>query len=183
MTSGPAADRYPADVTVEVPGGSAAQDRLFYEPGGRWHWLALGPMAGLVMYGLQLWTAGGPNPLLPLGAAVVVTFFVGLQIHAARMHASVELTPTHFRQGTETLPLTEIRCMYPDDGSLLWDDVRPLGDLSAVPKGRKSIGLRLSEDRYARAWAKRHRELRAALSELVPPPSKETHETPETEDR
>lgn len=26
-----------------------AEPRLFYEPGGRWLWLLLGPLAGLIM--------------------------------------------------------------------------------------------------------------------------------------
>jgi hypothetical protein len=30
-----------------------AEPRLFYEPGGRWRWLLLGPLAGLIMFGLQ----------------------------------------------------------------------------------------------------------------------------------
>lgn len=147
-----------------------AEPRLFYEPGGRWLWLLLGPLAGLIMFGLQVWGKGGVSPVMPLIAAVLVVFFVSLQIYAVRVHASVELTPTELRQGGEILAVSQIRWLYSDDDRHIWEESRPLGELTGVPKGRKPVGLRLTGGRRAQAWAKKHEELRAALATLVPAP-------------
>jgi hypothetical protein len=35
------------------------------------------------------------------------------------------------------------------------------------PRGRTGIGLRLTNDRTAQAWARKHRQLRAALTNLI----------------
>ena len=48
-----------------------------------------------------------------------------------------------------------------------WQSARALGELTGVPRGRTAIGLKLSGGRMAQAWARRHRELRAALTELL----------------
>jgi hypothetical protein len=42
-----------------------------------------------------------------------------------------------------------------------------LGELTGVPRGRTGIGIKLSNDRSAQAWARKHRELRAALTSVV----------------
>jgi hypothetical protein len=39
--------------------------------------------------------------------------------------------------------------------------------LVGVPRGRIGIGLKLTGNRTTQAWARRHRELRAALTPLV----------------
>ncbi|MBB4852842.1 hypothetical protein HNP40_000208 [Mycobacteroides chelonae] len=152
-----------ADVT-------GAQSRLFYEPGGRWRWLLLGPLAGLIMFGLQVWGKAGMSPVMPVITAAIVAFFIALQIYAARVHATVELTPAELRQGGETLAVSQIKWMYPDADRHVWEESRPLGELTGVPKGRKPVGLRLTGGRRAQAWAKKHEELRTALATLVPAP-------------
>ncbi|WP_078323357.1 hypothetical protein [Mycobacteroides salmoniphilum] len=149
---------------------SEAEPRLFYEPGGRWRWLLLGPLAGLIMLGLQVWGQGGVSPVMPLITAAIVAFFLALQIYAARVHATVELTPTELRQGGETLAISQIKWLYPDADRYVWEESRPLGELTGVPKGRKPVGLRLTGGRRAQAWAKKHEELRTALTTLVPAP-------------
>ncbi|MBA0045956.1 hypothetical protein [Mycobacterium sp. NPDC050853] len=153
-----------------MPEKSTDGERLFYESGGRWRWLLLGPLAGLIMLGLQLWSKMGVDLLMPVGTAAVVSFFIALQIYAARIHASVELTPTVLRQGAETLAVSQIKWLYPDADRDIWEEARPLGELTGVPKGRKPVGLRLAGGRRAQAWARRHEELRAALAKLVPAP-------------
>ena len=48
-----------------------------------------------------------------------------------------------------------------------WQYARALGELTGVPRGRTGIGLRLTNDRTAQAWARKHRQLRAALTNLI----------------
>ena len=101
---------------------------------------------------------------------VLVTGFLGLQVKAARIHTSVELTREYLRQGTETILLSEIARIYPEaDGPEVpkWQSYRALGELTGVPRGRTGIGLKLSGDRRAQAWARRHRNLRIALTSVV----------------
>lgn len=146
------------------------EPRLFYEPGGRWRWLLLGPLAGSIMFGLQVWGKMGTSLVMPVVTAAVVAFFVSLQIYAARVHATVELTSTELRQGAETLAVGQIKWLYPDADRYIWEEARALGELTGVPKGRKPVGLRLNGGRRAQAWARKHVELRAALAQLVPAP-------------
>ena len=48
-----------------------------------------------------------------------------------------------------------------------WQYARALGELTGVPRGRKGIGLKLTNARTAQAWARKHQQLRAALTNLV----------------
>ncbi len=48
-----------------------------------------------------------------------------------------------------------------------WQSARTLGELTEVPRGRTGIGLGLTNDRTAQAWARKHKQLRAALVNLV----------------
>ena len=52
---------------------------------------------------IQLSSGYGWQPLLPGVFLVLVTGFLGLQVKAARIHTSVELTPEYLRQGAETI--------------------------------------------------------------------------------
>jgi hypothetical protein len=84
------------------------------------------------------------------------------------------LTATYLREGTETILVPEIVKVYPEaEGAELpkWQSARALGELTGVPRGRTGIGLKLSNDRSAQAWARKHRELRAALNSLVGEPA------------
>jgi hypothetical protein len=143
---------------------------LFSEPGASWLWLLAGPAAGIAMLLIQISSGYGPKPLVPGIFLVLVTGFLAIQVKAARIHTSVVLTPEYLREGLETILIPEIVRVYPEaEGREVpkWQAARALGELTGVPRGRTGIGVRLTSDRTAQAWARRHRELRAALNSLV----------------
>jgi hypothetical protein len=152
---------------------------LFYEPGASWWWVAAGPVAGIAMMLIQMSAGLGFQWLVPTVFFVLVTSFVWVQVKAARIHTSVELTPTVLRQGAERTPIDDIVRVYPapeGNEEHQWMSARALGELTGVPKGRTGIGVRLSNDRTAQAWARKHRQLRAQLvhlmDERIPPEPK-----------
>ena len=142
---------------------------LFYEAGASWWWVALGPASAGAMILIEVWSGAQLSFLVPLIFLVMVSVFVGLQVKAARIHVSVELTEDALRQGTETLLVREIVKVYPepDNREAKWQSARALGELVGVPRHRTGIGLRLTQGRTAQAWARRHRDLREALTPLV----------------
>jgi hypothetical protein len=148
---------------------------LFYEPGASWWWVALGPVSAAAMILIEVWSRAPLSFVVPLIFLVLVSAFVALQVKAARIHVSVELTEDALRQGTETILVREIVKVYPEpehheaSGKELarWQSARALGELVGVPRRRTGIGLKLTNDRTAQAWARRHRHLRAALTPLV----------------
>lgn len=164
-----------------VPGEQTTQqpEILFAESGASWLWLLSGPAAGVTMLLLQLKGGGGFQPTLPLMFLVLVSGFVALQIHAARIHTCVELTTKTLKQGAEVTSVDSILGVYPAKQRGLeaggaearaqdkWLESRHMGELSRVPRGRTAVGIGLAGGRTARAWARRHRELRAALTKLV----------------
>lgn len=148
---------------------------LFYEPGASWLWVLSGPAAAAAMILIEVWSGAPISLWVPAIFLVMVSAFISLQVKAARIHVSVELTPDALRQGTETLLVREIVKVFPEpenpansDKELAkWQTSRALGELFGVPRGRTGIGLKLTEGRTAQAWAKRHRQLREALTPLV----------------
>jgi hypothetical protein len=143
---------------------------LFREPGATWLWVLAGPAAAIAMLLIQISSGYGPQPLVPGIFLVLVTGFLSIQIKAGRIHTSVELTRAYLRQGAETILVHEIVRIYPEaEGKEVpkWQSARALGELTGVPRGRTGIGVKLTSDRTAQAWARRHRELRAALNSLV----------------
>ena len=123
---------------------------------------------------IQMSTGYGLQPVVPGVFLVLVTGFLSIQIKAARIHTSVELTPEYLRQGTETIRLSEIVKIFPEaSGSETpkWQSARALGELAGVPRGRTGIGVKLSNDRTAQAWARKHKQLRAALTAAVDEPA------------
>lgn len=148
---------------------------LFHESGASWYWVLAGPAAAVSMLLIQVSGGYGYNPLMPSVFLVMVSGFVGLQVKAARIHTSVELTEQTLRQGTETIEVAEIVKVYPEpehkvgSGEPLqaWQSARALGELTGVPRGRAGIGLRLTERRTTQAWARHPRRLRDALAPLV----------------
>ena len=164
-----------------------ASELLFFENGASWYWLWLGVVGGLAMTFVQSSAGLGFRPVVPLFFVVMMCGFLAVQVRAARIHTSVELTADTLRQGTETVPISEILEVYPEaehtarrpmlnarfatvksDGPLeKWQESRSLGELNGVPKGRTGIGLRLANDRTAQAWARNDEALRAALTKLV----------------
>jgi hypothetical protein len=143
---------------------------LFYEQGASWWWLIAGPIAAVAMALIQKSAGYGIEPLVPGIFFVLVTGFLWIQVKAARIHTSVELTPDHLRQGVEQLRIDDIVRIYPEpkgEDEPKWMSARALGELTGVPRGRTGIGLRLSNDRSAQAWARKHQQLREALTHLV----------------
>jgi len=151
------------------------QEPLFYEQGASWYWLLAGPVSGVTMLLIQLKGGGGIQLFVPTVFLVLVTGFLWLQVHAARIHTSVVLTAESLQQGTEVIPVRTIVTVYPEaertvkSGELLekWQTSRALGELSGIPRGRKGVGIKLTGDRTAQAWARKHRQLREALTLLV----------------
>jgi hypothetical protein len=148
---------------------------LFEEPGASWWWLLVGPGSAGTMMFIQVSSGLGFQPLVPGIFFVLVTGFLAIQLKAARIHTSVELTPRYLRQGAETLLIREILKVYPPASGPevpKWQSARALGELTGVPRRRTGIGLKLSDDRSAQAWARKHQQLRTALTALVEgPPS------------
>ena len=143
---------------------------LFYEQGASWMWLLAGPAAAVAMALIQLSAGYGVQLLVPGIFFVLVTGFLVIQVKAARIHTSVELTPDHLRQGTERLRTADILRVYPEPkgpDEPKWQSARALGELTGVPRGRTGIGLKLTNDRAAQAWARKHQALRAALTHLL----------------
>ncbi|AKK25990.1 hypothetical protein [Mycobacterium sp. EPa45] len=148
---------------------------LFVETGASWYWLLAGPASAIAMLLIQIKGGVGFQPVVPLIFLVLVTGFLAIQVKAARIHTSVELTRDALRQGTEVTKLIHIVRVFPPaehsakSKELLekWQTSRALGELSGVPRGRTGIGVELTGKRTAQAWARNHRALRAALNELV----------------
>jgi len=150
--------------------GVDAPEVLFHEQGASWAWLLSGPFAGAGVAILQRTGGYGPDLWIPLAFLVLVSGFVAIQIKAARVHTSVELTADTLRQGTERISVDEIVRIYPEAAGSeapKWQSARALGELTGVPKGRTGIGLKLTGDRTAQAWARKHRRLRETLGPLV----------------
>lgn len=144
---------------------------LYREPGASWYWVLIGPIAALMMLGIEINAGIGAQLLVPLCFFVLVSGFLAVQVKAARIHTSVELTHDKLRQGTESINVDHILRIFPEpdpnDQPPRWQSARALGELTGVPRGRTGIGLKLTEGRIAQAWARKHKELRAALIELV----------------
>lgn len=153
------------------PGPSATTPEvLFYEQGASWLWVLAGPAAGVAMALIQYSGGYGIQWVVPVLFLVLVSGFLAIQVKAARIHTSVELTTESLRQGTELIRTEEIVRIYPEaSGSETpkWQYARALGELTGVPRGRTGIGVRLTNDRTAQAWARKHQQLRAALTNLV----------------
>lgn len=145
-------------------------ERLFYEQGASWAWLLAGPAAGGAMALIQLSAGYGLQPLVPMLFVVLVSGFLAVQVKAARIHTSVELTRETLRQGAELTKVGEIVSVYPPavrGETQKWESARALGELTGIPRGRTGIGLKLSGGRTAQAWARRHGELREHLVRLL----------------
>lgn len=164
---------------------------VYIELGASWLWLLAGPAAGLVMVAVQYRAGLGLRLGVPLMFCLMVSGFLALQVKAARVHTSVQLTDETLREGTEVLPLRDIVTIYPEPENTVkaagfmdkwqgralglhssgplekWQTARALGELSGVPKGRTPIGLKLTGGRYVQAWARKPEALRAELARLV----------------
>ena len=146
------------------------EEVLFYEQGASWLWVLAGPAAGIAMALIQMSAGYGFQWLVPTVFFVLVSGFLWIQVKAARIHTSVELTPEYLRQGTERIRTDDIVRIYPEATGReapKWQSARALGELTGVPRGRTGIGLKLTNDRSAQAWARKHHQLRVTLTQLV----------------
>jgi hypothetical protein len=149
---------------------TASPPVLFYEQGASWLWLAAGPASAVAMALIQASAGLGVQWLVPGVFLVLVSGFLAIQVKAARIHTSVELTPEYLRQGTERIRTDDIVRIYPEASGAeapKWQSARALGELTGVPRGRTGIGLKLTAGRSAQAWARKHQQLRAMLTQLV----------------
>lgn len=184
-------DRDLGSVTGTPVAADDAPEVLFVEKGASWYWVLAGPAAALAMLVIQITSHVGVQVMVPLAFLVLVSGFVTVQVKAARIHTSVELTREYLRQGTETIRVDEINTIYPapqtssGPGSYFerkylgpvdkeekkelekWQSAHALGELTGVPRGRTGIGLRLDRGRTVQAWARNHAQLRAALTQLL----------------
>jgi hypothetical protein len=144
---------------------------LFHEVGASWYWVLAGPASAAIMLGIEINVGIGAQLIVPAFFLVLVSGFVAVQVKAARIHTSVELTKDKLRQGAETIDVDNIVRIFPepeaDEDPPNWMSSRALGELTGVPRGRTGIGLKLTEGRVAQAWARKHEELRAALTDLL----------------
>ena len=150
---------------------------LFFEPGASWYWVLFGPISAGLLLLIQNSGGYGFQPLVPVVLLVLVSVMLAIQVKAARIHTSVELSKDTLRQGTETIRVADIVALYPEaerptgwrrQEPQKWQESRALGELSGVPRRRVGIGLRLTGRRTVQAWARDHRRLRAELSGLIP---------------
>jgi hypothetical protein len=149
---------------------SEAVNVLFYEQGASWWWVLAGPLSAVAMILIQMSAGLGFQWLVPMIFFALVSTFVAVQVKAARIHTSVELTPTMLREGTERIHIDDIVRIYPapeGNEETRWMSARALGELTGVPKGRTGIGIKMTNDRTAQAWARKHQQLRAQLVHLV----------------
>ncbi len=86
---------------------------IFTEPGASWLWVLLGPIAAGAMILVQRGAGVGFQPLVPLMFLVLVSGVLTIQVKAARIHTSVELTRDALREGTETILISEIVTVFP----------------------------------------------------------------------
>ncbi len=184
-------DRDPGSDTGTPVASEVPAELLFVERGASWNWVLAGPAAALAMLLIQITSGVGVQVIVPLAFLVLVSGFVTVQVKAARIHTSVELTREYLRQGTETIRVDEITKIYPapqtssGPGSYFerkylgstnkaekaelekWQSAHALGELTGVPRGRTGIGLKLKRGRTVQAWARNHQQLRAVLTGLV----------------
>ncbi|WP_412917596.1 hypothetical protein [Gordonia zhaorongruii] len=153
------------------PGEPGVEERgrvLFDEPGGSWWVTAIGPV--LIGATLAMEIAGKGRihwEVLTIFGVILIGFSV-LQVVAARRHVSVRLTDCTLRQGVKVLELDRIEKIYPENRSdefEKWESAPALGELHAVPRRRKGIGLKLTDGSLAQAWARDVDLLRTELSE------------------
>lgn len=166
--TGDGGDDASADTGAATAHAVEPGERLYYEPGGSWWVVAIGPvLVGTVLI-LEIVGPGQVHWPLMLIFAFIITGFSLVQVFAARKHVSVELTDTTLRQGTRVLPLHDIDTIYPANNSAepkKWQSAKALGELHGVPRRRKGIGLKLTDGTLAQAWARDVERLRRELTD------------------
>ncbi|QUD81793.1 hypothetical protein J8M97_18800 [Gordonia polyisoprenivorans] len=141
---------------------------LFYEPGGSWWVVAIGPVLIGAVLAMEISGPGQVHwPVLIIFGLIIIGFSV-VQVIAARRHVSVELTELTLRQGVRVIALDEIDTIYPENNGADakdWESARALGELHGVPRRRRGIGLKLADGSLAQAWARDVQRFRRELTE------------------
>ncbi|OPX16697.1 hypothetical protein [Gordonia sp. i37] len=141
---------------------------LFYEPGGSWWVVAIGPVLIGAVLAMEISGPGQVHwPVLIIFGLIIIGFSV-VQVIAARRHVSVELTELTLRQGVRIIALDEIDTIYPENNgpdAKDWESARALGELHGVPRRRRGIGLKLADGSLAQAWARDVQRFRRELTE------------------
>lgn len=161
-------------MSEHLPGDDDAEDfddhegeTLFAEPGGSWWVVAIGPVLCLAVLIMEIIGGGRLHWPVLLVFAVLIGGFSLVQVYAARTHVSVRLTETSLRQGARTMKLDEIAEIFPQNNSpepQKWESAPALGELSAVPRRRKGVGIKTHGGKLVQAWA---RDVDRFRSELV----------------
>ncbi|WP_245569639.1 EbsA family protein [Gordonia shandongensis] len=141
---------------------------LLYEPGGKWWVVAIGPVLIAAILILEITGGGAIHWEVFTFFGVILVGFSVLQVVAARKHVSVHLTETTLREGTQTIKISEIVKIFPANTgpeARDWESAPALGELHAVPRRRKGIGLRLQNGKLVQAWARDGERLRTELTE------------------
>ncbi|GAA4744506.1 hypothetical protein MUG78_03655 [Gordonia alkaliphila] len=145
------------DPVADEPAEIAEGEILFDEAGGSWWVVAIGPVMIAAVLIMEIVGGGAIHwPVLTIFGVILVGFAL-LQVAAARQHVSVRLTETTLRQGAQTIALDEIAEVYPENRSSehqKWESARALGELPAVPRRRKGVGVKLTNGKLAQAWAR-----------------------------
>ncbi len=162
-------DESAADPDDEIPPEPVDEgELLFYEPGGSWWVVAIGPVLIGAVLAMEIAGPGQVHwPVLIIFAVILIGFSL-VQVYAARTHVSVRLTETTLRQGTRTIPLSDITKILPANNGpepQTCESARALGELPAVPRRRKGIGVELADGALAQAWARDVERFRTELSE------------------
>ena len=90
---------------------------LFYEPGASWLWVLGGPAAAVSMVLIEIWSGAVVSLAVPAIFLVMVSAFVALQVKAARIHVSVELTEDAF-EATAICALRSVACLSVTEASV-----------------------------------------------------------------
>lgn len=163
---GPDEDYLGASEAVSADPGAV----LFEEPGGSKLAIWIGPVMVAAVLALEMIGGGRIHwEVLTIFGVILVGFGI-LNYSAARRHVSVVLTERTLRQGAETVALADILEVYPENRKQdhqKWESARALGELHAVPRRRKGVGVRLTGDKLAQAWARDVDRFRTELTEAV----------------
>lgn len=143
-------------------------ETLFHESGGSWWVVVIGPVLIIATLVMEIMGKGRIHwEVLTIFGVVLIGFSI-LQVHAARTHVSVKLTETTLTEGAQTIAVADIVKIFPENHgneTYEWESAPALGELHAVPRRRRGIGLRLKNGKLAQAWARDADRLRTELTE------------------
>ncbi len=161
-------DTEPKPAPAEKPALPEEGEVLFYEPGGSWTMVIAAGLLIVAVLVMEILGKGQVHwPVLSIFFVILVGFGA-LQRAAARLHVTVKLTETTLRQGAQTIALTDIAQVYPENRAAehqKWESARALGELPAVPRRRKGVGVKLTDGKLAQAWARDVDRFRDELTE------------------